>query len=161
MAVLLKIGEELLTRAKEVNVLGTVISDDLKWFVNTKKLISKCGRKFFMLSKLKSCGASQEDLLRIWTTFLRPVCEYAAPVWHSSITNFEKIKLERPEKSITYPFWVKLHHIHRGTKPTADTLFRRPEKIPNRKIRTHLYIYETSAPASRLPSIKQTASWGC
>jgi len=94
----LKIGEELLTRAKEVNLLGTVISDDLKWFANTKKLISKCGRKFFMLTKLKSFGASQEDLLRIWTTFLRPVCEYAAPVWHSSITNFEKIKLERLQK---------------------------------------------------------------
>lgn len=36
----LKIGEELLTRAKEVNLLGTVISDDLKWFANTEKLIS-------------------------------------------------------------------------------------------------------------------------
>lgn len=41
----LKIGEELLTRTKEVNLLGIVISDDLRWFANTKKLISKCGKR--------------------------------------------------------------------------------------------------------------------
>ncbi|XP_069975515.1 uncharacterized protein [Penaeus vannamei] len=104
----LKIGEELVTRAKEVNLLGTVFSDDLKWFANTK---------------LKSFGASQEDLLRIWTTLLRPVCEYAAPVWHSSITNFEKIKLEKLQK--------RALHIILGSNYTTYTEALNQLQIPS------------------------------
>ena len=94
----LKIDNDSLSRVSEVNLLGVIISEDMKWFANTRKIISKCGKKFYMLIKLKAFGASREDLLRIWTSFIRPISEYAAPLWHSSITNFEIIKLERLQK---------------------------------------------------------------
>lgn len=78
----LKIGDKLLTLSSEVHRLVGVISDNLKWFGNTKQVISKGGRGFSSF-QIKILPASQDDLLR---TVIRPIFEYVAPLWHSSIT---------------------------------------------------------------------------
>lgn len=82
----------------ELNLLGVIINKDLKWNTNTDFMITKCNRKIFMFAKLKSFCATRDDLLRVWTSYLRPICEYAAPVWHSSLTDTETSKLERAQK---------------------------------------------------------------
>ena len=82
----------------ELNLLGVIISRDLKWNANTTSLVTKCNRKFFMFAKLKSFRATRDDLLRVWFSYLRPICEYAAPLWHSSITVAESTKIERIQK---------------------------------------------------------------
>ena len=51
-----------------------------------------------MFAKLKSFHGSREDLLRVWVSYLRPICEYAAPLWHSSISVAEASKIERIQK---------------------------------------------------------------
>ena len=81
-----------------VNLLGAKLSDDLKWELNTQNIITKCSAKLYMLSKLKAFNVSRQDLVKIWTTFIRPIAEYVAPLWHSSITITEKEKIERLQK---------------------------------------------------------------
>ena len=51
-----------------------------------------------MLSKLKAFKVSRQDLVKIWTIFIRPIAEYVAPLWHSSLTIVEKVKIERLQK---------------------------------------------------------------
>ena len=51
-----------------------------------------------MFAKLKSFRASREDMLRVWVSYLRPICEYAAPLWHSSISVAESSKIESIQK---------------------------------------------------------------
>ena len=92
------INNSLVHCVDELNLLGVIISKDLKWYSNTNFLVTKCNRKFFMFAKLKSFRASREDLLRVWVSYLRPICEYAAPVWHSSISVAESSKIERIQK---------------------------------------------------------------
>ena len=82
----------------ELNLLGVIISSDLKWNANSNFLVTKCNRKFFMFAKLKSFRANRDDLLRVWVSYLRPICEYAAPLWHSSITVADSSKIERIQK---------------------------------------------------------------
>ena len=82
----------------ELNLLGVIIRKDLKWSSNTNSLVTKCNRKFFMFAKLKSFRASREDMLRVWVSYLRPICEYAAPLWHSSISVAESSKIESIQK---------------------------------------------------------------
>ena len=82
----------------ELNLLGVIIRKDLKWNSNSNFLVTKCNRKFFMFAKLKSFRASRDDLLRVWVSYLRPICEYAAPLWHSSITDADSSKIERTQK---------------------------------------------------------------
>ena len=84
--------------ADDLNLLGVIIRKDLKWSANTDFMVTKCNRKFFMFAKLKFFRASRDDLLRVWTSYLRPICEYAAPLWHSSITSAESSKIERIQK---------------------------------------------------------------
>ena len=82
----------------ELNLLGVIISKDLKWTTNSNFLVTKCNRKFFMFAKLKSFRATREELLRVWVSYLRPICEYAAPLWHSSISVADACKIERLQK---------------------------------------------------------------
>ena len=82
----------------ELNLLGVIIRKDLKWYSNSNSLVTKCNRKFFMFAKLKSFRASREDMLRVWVSYLRPICEYAAPLWHSSISVAESTKIEKIQK---------------------------------------------------------------
>ena len=84
--------------ADELNLLGVIISKDLKWKANSNSLVSKCNRKFFMFAKLKAFRAARDDLLRVWVSYLRPICEYAAPLWHSSISVADSDKIERIQK---------------------------------------------------------------
>ena len=94
----LSINDSQLTLVHKVKLLGATLSDDLKWKLNTKEIISKCSAKVYMLSKLKAFKVSRQDLLKIWTTFIRPSTEYAAPLWHSSLSVGERIKIERLQK---------------------------------------------------------------
>ena len=92
------IDDTRLNIVNSVNLLGAKLSDDLKWTQNTQNIITKCSAKLYMLSKLKAFKVSRQDLIKIWTTFIRPITEYVAPLWHSSLTITEKVKIERLQK---------------------------------------------------------------
>ena len=94
----LSIDGSLLSVVKSVNLLGAKISDDLKWTLNTKNILTKCSAKLYMLSRLKAFKVARHDLVKIWTTFIRPITEYVAPLWHSSLTITEKEQIERLQK---------------------------------------------------------------
>ena len=51
----------------------------------------------FLLS-LKRAGATLSDLVKAYCTFVRPVLEYAAPVWHSSLSSHQSEQLERVQR---------------------------------------------------------------
>ena len=94
----LSIDDTRLNIVNSVSLLGAKLSDDLKWTLNTQNIITKCSAKLYMLSKLKAFKVSRQDLVKIWTTFIRPITEYVAPLWHSSLTIIEKVKIERLQK---------------------------------------------------------------
>ena len=75
-----------LKQENSVTLLGAKLSNDLKWSLNTENIITKCSAKLYMLSKLKAFQVSRQDLVKIWTSFIRPTTEYVAPLWHSSLT---------------------------------------------------------------------------
>ena len=66
---------------------------------NTISIYKKVNSMLFILSKIKSFGATRDDLIKVWTTILRPRAEYASPLWHSGITKAESQKLEELQKS--------------------------------------------------------------
>ena len=48
---------------------------------------------------MKSFGATRDDLVKIWTTILRPCAEYASPVWHPGLSLCETRNLEKLQKT--------------------------------------------------------------
>ena len=52
----------------------------------------------FIIYQLKRAGISQTDLIRIYVTVIRPVLEYACPVWHTSLQNYLSNSIETIQK---------------------------------------------------------------
>ena len=94
----LSIDDTQLKVQHEVTLLGAKLTDDLKWTDNTDVIIAKCSAKTYMLSRLKAFNVSRQDLVKIWTSFIRPSTEYVAPLWHSSLSVADTTRIERLQK---------------------------------------------------------------
>ena len=79
-------------------ILGVNISDDLRWSVHVAEILKKANGRLYMLTLLKRFDLPHDDLVTIFTGFVRPLAEYAAPVWHCGLTVNESIALERIQK---------------------------------------------------------------
>ena len=84
---------------EKVKLLGLVIRSDMSWVDNTEYIVTRCNKKLWILRRLKELGASQDDLLDIYNKQVRSILEFAVPVWHSSITQEERLDIERIQKS--------------------------------------------------------------
>ena len=56
-------------------------------------------RKYFVLA-LKRAGVSQQDLVKAYCAFIRPVMEYAVHVWHPGLTKVQHEQIERIQKQV-------------------------------------------------------------
>ena len=87
---------EVVNNAK---LLGTHITSDLRWDLNTKNLVKKANARMQLLRKLSTFGASIEDLKHIYILFIRSTLELSSSVWHKSLTEENENDLERVQKS--------------------------------------------------------------
>ena len=62
------------------------MSSDLKWSKHIEYICSKASKRLYALWMLKRSGVPPSDLRSVYSYFIRPVLEYACPVWHSSLT---------------------------------------------------------------------------
>ena len=83
---------------ESLKLLGVILSNDLKWSKNTAQICSKGNRRFYFLHRLKQFGLSKEELIKGWKSMIRPITEYAAPLWHSGLTEADIKKLEKLQK---------------------------------------------------------------
>ena len=61
-------------------------------------MISRASRRLFLLYALRGFGAPVGDILAVFQTYIRPLLEYACPVWHSSITREQSRHIEMVQK---------------------------------------------------------------
>ena len=84
---------------KETKLLGTVITDDLKWHRNTESLVKRANARMRILHKISEFSAPIEDMVTIYTSYIRSILEQSCTVWHSSLTLEDSEDLERVQKS--------------------------------------------------------------
>ena len=84
---------------REAQLLGTVITDDLKWNKNTKLIVRKAYARMQLLNKAANYTSSRYELKNIYLTFIRSVLEQSAVVWHSSLSKKNVRDLERVQKA--------------------------------------------------------------
>ena len=95
----LEINDQNIEVVKSTKLLGTILTDDLKWDANTTSIIRKANASMEILRKTAAFGASKEDLVTIYKSFVRSHLEQCAPVWHSSLSAENTRDLERVQKS--------------------------------------------------------------
>ena len=87
---ILFISNTELCNRHSAKILGVIIQSDLKWNLYIDELMKRCNRKMYMLRKLKKFNLPLNDLVLIYTGYIRPVLEYCAPVFHSGLTSEQK-----------------------------------------------------------------------
>ena len=70
----------------------------LSWGLHVESVISKANSRRYFLVVLRRAGLSPAHLLRFYITFVRPILEYAAPVWHPGLTQCQSQQLETVQR---------------------------------------------------------------
>ena len=116
---------------KHTKLLGTTVSDNLKWDLNTKELIRKANQRMELLRKAAGFTNSQQELKEIYILFIRSILEQSAVVWHSSISIEDKESLERIQKSAIRIILGNKYSSYKNalTKLNLETLDERREVL--------------------------------
>ena len=61
-------------------------------------MVSRANRRIFMLRTLKTFKIGINDILTVYSSYVRPLLEYACPVWHSALTQYQRNQIERVQK---------------------------------------------------------------
>merc|ERR1712055_1233532 len=91
-----------LNSVSSINLLGVTISDDIRWKENTALICKKVNKKFYILWDLGKGHRKTELLLSTWKVLLRPITEYAAPLWPSGLSESDITKLESLQKKSSW-----------------------------------------------------------
>ena len=89
---------KLMENVKETRLLGVTISDDLTWHANTDLIIKQAYKRMILLQRLYSFRLPIEEMVEIYTLYIRSILESSAVVWHSGITQAEQTAIERVQK---------------------------------------------------------------
>ena len=80
---------------------------------------------------MRKLGANTTDLVDVYVKQIRSILEFAVPVWHPSLTNEDRLKIERVQKSA---FCIIMGQEYRSYRAALkhlqlETLFARRNKL--------------------------------
>ena len=81
-------------------VVGLIINSSLTWQDHVDHIVTQASRRLFMLFRARSFGATEEQLIQLFCQRIRPVLEYACPVWHPALTAAQRSTLESVQKRV-------------------------------------------------------------
>ena len=81
-----------------------------------------------MLYQLKHAGITQKDLVSLYVSVVRPVLEYACPVWHTNLPKYVPDNLEVIKRALKFIF-PGLGYAEILRRVNLDTLNVRRESI--------------------------------
>ena len=87
-----------LQNIQSTKLLGTIVSADLTWWQNTNLIVQNAHKRLLIIRKLYEFDVATNDLVHIYTMYVRSVLEFNCCVWHFSITEEEKHQIERVQK---------------------------------------------------------------
>ena len=82
----LTLQDERLKQCDTLRLLGVYIQSDLKWNSQVDHMIRSTNSRLYVLRTLKHYHLPALDLLTVYKSFVRPVLEYAVPLWSGVLT---------------------------------------------------------------------------
>ena len=110
----LTIDGAILETVQDTKLLGTIVSNDLKWNKNTSNIVKKANKRMELLRKISSFGASWEELKNIYILYIRSLLEQSCTVWHSGLTDENSQDLERVQKSALRIILQESYHSYKN-----------------------------------------------
>ena len=85
-------------RVNTFKLLGVHLDANLTWTGHVSTIVSRANMRLYFLKQLKREGVPPQQLLHFYTAVIRPVLEYASPVWHYAINRAQSQHLESMQK---------------------------------------------------------------
>jgi len=87
-------------RVHVFKLLGVYINRSLKWDDHVRSIRNKAASRIYFLKQLNRSSVGPDDLYHFYATVIRPVLEYACPVWHSGLTVAHRNRIEAIQKRV-------------------------------------------------------------
>ena len=85
----------VVTQAK---LLGVTLSSNLSWQAHVDNIVKKSSKALYMIHVMKKYRPTEAQLVSIYTTYIRPLVEYCAPVFHAGLTSYQASQIEKVQK---------------------------------------------------------------
>ena len=72
----------LITRTR---LLGFTMANDLTWNDYVTEMTKKANKRLYFLTQSKRAGVPKQDLALFYVSFVRPIIDYAAPVFFNGL----------------------------------------------------------------------------
>jgi hypothetical protein len=82
----------------ETRLLGVTLSSNLSWSAHVIDITKRATSKLWVLVRFKTLGGSTDQLLKVFQTRVRSTLEFAAPVFHSSLSQEQSRQIEMVQK---------------------------------------------------------------
>ena len=112
-----------------VKLLGLNISSDLRWNCHVAEISKKVASHLYFLKQLKRANIPAKDPLIFYLICIRPVTEYACPMFRNALPAYLSAELEQLQKRamrIIFPFAPYSDALHQAN---LETLSRRRQSI--------------------------------
>ena len=116
---------------EETKLLGLVLRNDLSWASNTNYMVKRSNKKLWTLKRLRKLGANTKDLVDVYCKQIRSILEFSVQVWHPSLTEEDKAKIERVQKSAFHIILGQNYKSYNSALSTLKmkSLFSRREQL--------------------------------
>ena len=101
-----------------VKLLGLHLDANFSWRSHVEAMLSKATKRLYFLKLLKRAGVPCAQLQHFYVAVIRPILEYAAPVWHHLLTNCQSDQVEAIQKRA-----INIIHSHTHGMPYFNALF--------------------------------------
>jgi len=91
-------SSDTIQRVSSFKLLGVHIESSMCWSTHVNSILKKATSRLYFLKQLKRAGLPSHHLLHYYTSVLRPVLEYCAPVWHYALTKDQSQQIEKIQK---------------------------------------------------------------
>ena len=135
---------DLLDEKKETTILGVKIQTSLRWDSQVQHMVNKASKTVWTLRRMKALGVDIPTLTQFWRTEGRVHLEFAAPLWHSSLTVAQSRALARAQRVAMAAITGRWHRSH--SEQLADLAL---EPLDTRRIRLCRRFAERTATRSR------------
>ena len=85
-------------QVSSVKLLGVHLDANFSWNSHVEAISSKATQRLYFLKLLKRAGVPNPQLLHFYQAVIRPILEYAAPVWHHLLTKCQADQIEAVQK---------------------------------------------------------------
>ena len=122
----------------DLKLLDITFSNDLTWKRHVDNIVKKAGKRIYMLYQLKRAGVNQADLVRIYISVVRPVVEYACPVWHTNLPIYLSDNIEMIQKRAVRAIFPGMSYVDILNHINLSTLKERRDYICKKYFRNIL-----------------------